>query len=247
MAKKVGKPRSKKPTARKPRKLTATKEKSLPRVLIVDDDKNIVKSLKMAFKAKEFSAFHAYTVKSAFAAVRKKRFDVIVVDMRMPVMKGEDPAEDDAGLFLVQTLMRFGLKPKGSVLVVFTAFPNVAQCFAANDVDAFYLPKTLPGMNVSEELVDECLRRVGENRKRKSSPKRSWLGEHYDELIEKFKGKTIAVVGRKAAKENRLKGGTVVGDRVVFTAPTPKKLRERIIDNVRFWRAMPLFIDLPNS
>lgn len=236
MAKKAAKPRS--------RKATAKKKETLPKVLIVDDDKGIVKGLKMLFEAKGFRVSHAYNVKDAFEEVRKTRFDVIVVDMRMPLEKGKKPPEGDAGLFLVRTLMHFGLKPKGSILVVFTAYPDVAQCFSTCDIDAYYIPKTLPGISVSKELVDECVRRVAQARKPKSSPKQSWFGQHYDELIKKFGGKTIAVVGRKAAKENRLTGGAVVGDRRVFTAPTSKQLRERILDDVKFWRAMPLFIDL---
>lgn len=236
MAKKASRTRSKK-SAGKPKETS-------PRVLIADDDVKIVRSLEGLFKTRGFRVSCANSVDQALRLVRKTQFELIIVDMRMPERNGGKDLDGDAGLLLVRLLMRFGLKPKGSILVVFTAYPSVAQCFAATDANAYYLPKTLPGMKVTEQLVDECARLVNEARKRKSQPKQSWLGEHYDELMNRFGGKTIAVVGLETAKKSRLKGGTAIGDRMVFTARTPEKLRDWILADPHFRRALPLLIDL---
>jgi DNA-binding NtrC family response regulator len=63
-----------------------------PRVLIVDDEKNIADSLVMVFKIKGIEAIAAYSAESAVEAVENFEPDIVLSDVIMGRMTGVDLA-----------------------------------------------------------------------------------------------------------------------------------------------------------
>lgn len=94
---------------------------SLPRVMFVDDDRNLLASLQRAFRAKR-DAWHMVFIDSPEAALEeaaRNHFDVVVTDMAMPGMNG---------LELVRSLNR---RSPGTRCVVLT---GTADLQTATDV-----------------------------------------------------------------------------------------------------------------
>ncbi|GMN11304.1 hypothetical protein MTsPCn9_10890 [Croceitalea sp. MTPC9] len=60
----------------------------MKKVLIVDDEPNILMSLEYAFKKREFEVFVATDGTEALDIAIKERPDVILLDIRMPQMDG---------------------------------------------------------------------------------------------------------------------------------------------------------------
>ncbi len=59
-----------------------------PLVLVVDDDRDIVSAMSTMLRVKGFSTIAAYDGKEAMAAIAQHRPDLVLLDMRMPVMDG---------------------------------------------------------------------------------------------------------------------------------------------------------------
>lgn len=59
-----------------------------PLVLVVDDDHSIVRTLSDVLRARGFSTAQAYNGREALATVEKRRPDLMLLDLHMPVMDG---------------------------------------------------------------------------------------------------------------------------------------------------------------
>lgn len=57
-------------------------------ILIVDDEKDIVVSLKIYLKSEGYDLFEAYTGEQAVEMVRNEKIDLVLMDIMMPVMDG---------------------------------------------------------------------------------------------------------------------------------------------------------------
>jgi CheY-like chemotaxis protein len=66
---------------------------SSPVVLVVDDDKDIVGVLTETLRGKGFAVAAAYNGREAMQAVEAKQPDLILLDLRMPVMDGYEVIE----------------------------------------------------------------------------------------------------------------------------------------------------------
>lgn len=62
--------------------------KDSPTVLVVDDDRNIVDALSRMLRAKGFAVQCAYDGAEALQAIEKRRPDLMLLDLQMPVMDG---------------------------------------------------------------------------------------------------------------------------------------------------------------
>ncbi len=62
------------------------------KILFVDDDPSILDSFRsmLHFKRKEWNCFFAKSGKKALELLDKNRMDVVIADMRMPMMDGAD-------------------------------------------------------------------------------------------------------------------------------------------------------------
>jgi DNA-binding response OmpR family regulator len=226
--------------------------KGAPSVLIADDDKPLVATLGRLFRQAGFRVSSVGEIEDCIRTLMKKRFDVVILDMRLP-RTSKSSIVADGGLTVLKSLpseiramRRFGLAPLETAIIVFTAYPTVDDSFAVTEAGAYYLPKTLLGQNVSAGLVQQCKRLVEEKR-RCQKAKRAWLDEHFNELVEKFGGKTVAVIDAEIAASIPLRGGTVIGDREVFTARTREELRGRIVRNPKLRRAAPVLLTIPKE
>ena len=62
-------------------------------ILIVDDEKNIVSGLEEAFTLEGYSVLTAYDGKEAWDKVNTNNVDLVITDLRMPMMNGNELVE----------------------------------------------------------------------------------------------------------------------------------------------------------
>lgn len=60
----------------------------MKKILVVDDEKDIVTVLGMALERSGYETYHAHDGESAFNIIREKRPDAVVLDIMMPKMDG---------------------------------------------------------------------------------------------------------------------------------------------------------------
>ena len=222
-----------------------TDELAASRVLIADDQSAIRENLSKLFVAEGFEVTCAANIDGALGALRKNggEFDLIILDVRMPE-KATGDVREDAGVVAAGFVRRFCEIAPETIIVVFTAYPNVADCFASIDSHAYYLPKTLPDQNVTRDLVAECARRVAQAKEAVQRTSRTWLGQYYKKLTELYGGKTVAVMDESKAKANKVKSGRRIGECRVLANKDPKALRERILRTPALRRSLPVLIDI---
>lgn len=73
-------------------------QKKLARVLLVDDEPSICKAFSMAISRAGYDVLAAQSGESALAIVRAEHIDVMVIDVRIPDMRGDVIFEVAAGL-----------------------------------------------------------------------------------------------------------------------------------------------------
>jgi CheY-like chemotaxis protein len=215
-----------------------------PRVLIADDDKDFSESLAALFENEGFKVVCKAAVDPSIESICGEFFDVIVLDMHMPE-RGEREIRPDAGLLVTRLSRQYADVDKSVIIVVFTGYPRVKDCFAAIDTGAYYLPKNVIDADRGEvdmcmELVQTCQKLIDQRHKKKSS--RPWLESHYSELMKRFPGQAVAVLDMDADTGD-LKT-TKIGEYKVFSAPTVKQLKKIILRDPRLREAMPLVLDI---
>ena len=67
------------------------------RVLVVDDEPSICKALSMALSRSGYDAIAAQSGESALAIIRNEHVDVMLIDLRIPDMRGDVIFEVAAG------------------------------------------------------------------------------------------------------------------------------------------------------
>jgi CheY-like chemotaxis protein len=235
----------KKKIRKRSKQLSATPKRYQPTVLIADDDKMFRHVLAELFKNEGFRVTCTAGVDDSIDSVCKRRFDVIILDMHMPEEPGHPEIKPDAGLIVTRLLRRYADMDKSVIVVVFTGYPSVQDCFATVDSGAYYLPKYTLDMDehmteMGYELAKECKRL--HNLKDKEAASRLWLVDNYVELTEKFPGQTIAVLD-EAAQTGDLKTTNIAGSKVV-SAPTAEKLHKRILRNPLLRNAEPIILEI---
>ncbi len=185
-------------------KTTKTRPTSPPRALIADDQQEPKGTLCRLLEHKGFRVTCTGSVGESAKKLSDASFDLIILDVRMPETRGKLP-ELDGGLVLMRLLQRVMFTASDAVVVVFTAYPSVRDWLSVNRAGAYYLPKVVPGVNMTGELAEECSRLVRERRRQKSDPKPTWVVQHFDKLVKKFGGKTVAIVEANLAKGSKVK------------------------------------------
>jgi len=58
------------------------------RVLLVDDEKDILMSMKMVMESRGFEAITASAAEPALSLLRREKFDLLIIDLLMPKVNG---------------------------------------------------------------------------------------------------------------------------------------------------------------
>jgi len=101
-----------------------------PSILIVDDDKNLVESFRKFFEMKNFAVETACRGCDAALKVSNKEYDVALIDISLPDMKG------------TELLPKFRKTIPGTRKIVLTGFANTENAIeAVNNGASFFLAK----------------------------------------------------------------------------------------------------------
>ena len=112
------------------------------KILIVDDEKEIVELLKDRFIAKGHSVNTAYDGKKAMELIRSNSYDLIFLDHNMPGL---------TGLELLRYIKQNGLKAK---TVIITGYEEVDEFFMKGRGADEYLTKPLK-MKEIDDIIDK--------------------------------------------------------------------------------------------
>jgi two-component system, NtrC family, response regulator HydG len=106
------------------------------RILLIDDDKAILRSIGLVLEKNGFSVDKVETGKEAIEKLKAQTYDVLLVDLKLPDMEGTD------------LLSKINLP--NAVKIMFTGFPSLVSGMQAMDrgVDAYLHKPVKP-----EELV----------------------------------------------------------------------------------------------
>ena len=116
-------------------------------ILIVDDEINIRKSLRIALESMKNTVEEAVSLADAAKRIERSAFDVAFIDLRL---------RDESGLDLLASLAR--LSPRLAVVII-TAFASIDSAVDAMRRGAFdYLPKpfTPAQIRASSSASSEC-------------------------------------------------------------------------------------------
>ena len=119
------------------------------RVLLIDDDKAILRSIGLVLERNGFSVDKAETGKEAVEIIKSQSYDVLLVDLKLPDMEGTD--------LLAQ------IDLPDAVKIMFTGFPSLVSGMQAMDrgVDAYLHKPVKP-----EELVMVIKSKLAQRTKR---------------------------------------------------------------------------------
>ncbi len=89
------------------------------RVLVVDDNKSVVRAIREHLENSAFLVSEAFTGKQSIEMLKKEKFDLMTLDLLMPDMNGTD----------VLKWLRQNENPelKKLPVVIITAFPDIAK------------------------------------------------------------------------------------------------------------------------
>lgn len=119
------------------------------KVLIIDDDSNIVTTLEIYFEENNFEVFSAETAEKGLACAKSRLPDLILLDLKLP---------DKSGLDVLQEIIESGIKTQ---VLMITAYASIETAVSAVKMGAFdYLPKPfVPGQL---DLVLEKIKRFSQ-------------------------------------------------------------------------------------
>jgi DNA-binding NtrC family response regulator len=105
-------------------------ESSLKRILVVDDEINVCKSVRQALQNPEYEIDLALSGADALRLEGEKPFDVILLDLMMPVAGGMD------------VLKALRARNSRAQIIIMTGYPSSRTSLQSMQLGAFdYLPK----------------------------------------------------------------------------------------------------------
>src|ERR1700726_4554091 len=112
------------------------------RTLVIDDEKNIRRTMAMALESMDHDAVTVSSGAEAFKELKNSAFDVVFLDLKL---------HQENGLDVLEEMLR--LSPRASVVIV-TAFASIETAVEAMRLGAFdYLPKPCTPDQVRQLLV----------------------------------------------------------------------------------------------
>ena len=124
------------------------------RILLVDDEPEILHSLKMFLEFNGYVVDTAENAKKALSLVEEKKFNVAILDIMMPEMDGIELLQEiKARDFSIQVIM----------MTAYTSFDKTLKSLQHGAID--YALKPLSDMDEFLDLIKESCRRVKRWRK----------------------------------------------------------------------------------
>lgn len=117
--------------------------KKLERILIVDDDRYMCKSLSYVLKDEGYKVETAHDVNSALSAFKKKEFDLVLMDYKLNAL------EDQTGLVLLERVK--DLKPETKAIMI-SAYGNQSVKEKARKMGAQFLDKPFMLVNLLKKI-----------------------------------------------------------------------------------------------
>jgi DNA-binding response OmpR family regulator len=108
-------------------------------ILVVDDDKSILRSFARILQKCGYDVDTAETGREALARTKNRHYDVLLLDVRLPDMKGTD------------LLFKAKMELRNTAKIIITGYPSVETGVAALDggADSYLIKPVKPG-----ELLD---------------------------------------------------------------------------------------------
>lgn len=121
-------------------------------VLIVDDDKDICRTLKDIFSLKGYEAETVYDGSEAVKLIKKKRFDIVLIDLVMEKMNGVET---------VRELHRLNAGVSPFIITAYSDHQHVKKVMASGVLGVFEKPLDL------KRLIKICDEEIARKTKRK--------------------------------------------------------------------------------
>ena len=126
-----------------------TDEKRQIRLLIVDDDEKLLKTMAERLVLNDFDVTTASEGKHAIKAAKKGRFDVAIVDLKMPGMDG------------IELLTILKKKHKFLEIIILTGFASLESAVECTKLGAFgYIEKPFKFDSLLEKLKEAYTARL---------------------------------------------------------------------------------------
>ena len=121
-------------------------ENSKKRILVIDDDKSILRTFTRILQKNGYDIEVAETGKEALEKSKKKRYDLALIDIRLPDMDGTD------------LLIKLQKTMEDAVKIMITGFPSLETGVKALDegADAYLVKPVKPEELIA--LIDEKLK-----------------------------------------------------------------------------------------
>ena len=122
------------------------------RILVIDDEKNIRRTMAMALESMEHEVICAASGREGFSEIQRATFDVVFLDLKL---------HQENGLDVLEGILR--LAPEAAVVIV-TAFASIETAVESMRLGAFdYLPKPC-----TPEQVRQLLAKIEKTRRLES-------------------------------------------------------------------------------
>ena len=125
-------------------------------VLIVDDEKNIRSGLALAFEDEGYDTLEAENGEVAWNIINKKSVDLVITDLRMPVMSGYELLKRAASTF--PTLPIIVLTGHGSIEDAVKAMQDGAIDFFTKPVDLDHIMLTAKKALNNSKIIEQNIK-----------------------------------------------------------------------------------------
>ncbi len=124
-------------------------ENSKKQILVIDDDKSILRTFSRILQKKGYEIDVAETGKEALEKSKKKTYDLALIDIRLPDMDG------------TELLVKLKNPMKGAIKIMITGFPSLETGVKALDegADAYLVKPVKPEELLA--LIEEKFRNKG--------------------------------------------------------------------------------------
>jgi len=126
--------------------MRSTRQRKNVKVLVVDDEEQIQKVLEKILKRKDYQVKTAGNGVSALKAMKRERFDIVLLDIMMPELDG------------IETLRKIKIQSPKTIVMMITAYGSVATAREAMQLGAYdYITKPFD-IDFIYEMIEESLK-----------------------------------------------------------------------------------------